>query len=112
MARYDHLPVFRSAYLLTQGLHELVQVFPREYRYTLGEKLKMQSLEMLLKIIYTNNEYEKKHKIKALVLHTEMLKILLRLSFDLQILSPKKWNLYSEQLQEILKQLQGWYKKS
>jgi hypothetical protein len=46
MALYDELPVFKAAYDLLLDIYRFSATLTREYKYTLGEKLKNETLEM------------------------------------------------------------------
>lgn len=47
MARYSHLPIFQQAYDLTIVIYHYTAKFQREYKYTLGAKLKETIIEFL-----------------------------------------------------------------
>jgi len=40
MTYYNNLPVYRSSYNLLLDIYNLTKNFSREYKYTLGQKLK------------------------------------------------------------------------
>lgn len=50
MALYDQLPIFRVAYKLNIRIFQLTHEFPREYRYSLGEDMKHDSLRLMRQI--------------------------------------------------------------
>jgi hypothetical protein len=43
MARYDHLPIYRSAMKLAVHLENMVRGFPRYSKYTLGNEMRVQA---------------------------------------------------------------------
>jgi hypothetical protein len=47
MARYEHIKIFQCAYMLTIEIYKTTRNFSREFRFTLGEKLKNISHEIL-----------------------------------------------------------------
>ncbi|WP_133130625.1 four helix bundle protein [Legionella yabuuchiae] len=51
MAFYTELPVYKASYQLVLGVFEVTRDFPREYRYTLGQDMKRDTLH-LLRCIY------------------------------------------------------------
>jgi hypothetical protein len=55
MAKYDHLKIFRSSYKLTLEIYRASHNFPREYKYTLGQKLKELASDFLNLIILADN---------------------------------------------------------
>jgi hypothetical protein len=50
MALYYDLPVYRDVYSLILKIFEYTRDFPREYKYTLGQDLKRDSLVLLLSV--------------------------------------------------------------
>ena len=40
MSRYEHIRIFQCAYMLTIEIYKTAGNFNREFKYTLGEKLK------------------------------------------------------------------------
>ena len=46
MATYDHLPVYKKTYDLLLQLFRLSQNMERDYRYTIGENLKKEVIEL------------------------------------------------------------------
>lgn len=41
MAQYQHLPIYKSVYELLQLITRLTGEFPKTYRYSLGDKLRL-----------------------------------------------------------------------
>jgi len=39
MAQYEHLPIYKQTYDLLLRIMTATKNFPREYKYTLGQKL-------------------------------------------------------------------------
>lgn len=46
MARYEHLPIYKTAMDLTVYLEQVVRNFSRYHKYTLGSDLRQQSREL------------------------------------------------------------------
>ena len=63
MARYEHLKIFQCAYLLVLEIYKITKNFDREFKYTLGEKLKSSSHD-LLDVIRKANSLPNKEKVK------------------------------------------------
>ena len=51
MARYEHLPIYKTAMDLTVYLEQVVRQFSRYHKYTLGTDLRQQSRELVTVII-------------------------------------------------------------
>jgi len=48
MATYDHLPVYKASYDLLLLLFQFTKEFNREYKYTIGEAIKKETVEMIV----------------------------------------------------------------
>jgi len=57
MTIYLHLPVYKASYDLALEIFKTVKEFNREYKYTLGENIKKEAIEMI-----TNNTYKLRKK--------------------------------------------------
>jgi 23S rRNA-intervening sequence protein len=65
MALYYDLPVYRDVYRLILKIFEFTKDFPREYKYSLGQDLKHDSI-VLVRSIYRANK-AKSNKRKQLI---------------------------------------------
>lgn len=112
MARYEHIAIFQSAYMLTLEIYKTTKNFSREYKYTLGERLKNLTHELLDLVIKTNNMpgREKLDGIKQIDNKKEELRIHLRLAHDLKVISHGHLGVFNEKIEEIGKQAGGWAK--
>lgn len=59
MALHYELPVYKASYDLLIQIFELTKSFNKEYKYTVGEKLKNEILELLLNVYRANSQYQK-----------------------------------------------------
>jgi len=59
MARYDHLPVYKTAMDLAVYIETVVRGFSRYHKYTWGTDLRQQSRELVTVIIRANSQREK-----------------------------------------------------
>jgi hypothetical protein len=55
MARYEHLPIYKTAMDLTVYLEQVVRNFSRYHKYTLGSDPRQQSRELVTVIIRANS---------------------------------------------------------
>lgn len=112
MARYDHLPIFKSAYILCLNVYKITRNFNREYKYTLGEKMKETSHRIVSLIIDTNSMENnvKTAGIAKILLETERLRIYSRIACDLKIFPIKHLGTITENLENLEKQSGGWIK--
>ena len=88
MAQYDHLPVFKKNYDLLLVVFQSVTNFEKEYKYTIGENLKKETLEIIVIIYQANSRVEKSGMIIQAKEHLELARLYIRISKDLkQIIS-------------------------
>lgn len=107
---YDTLPVFKKGYDLLIEIYKMTTGLSREYKYTLGEKLKNEILELLLQIYKANMSWEKEIHIDKCRENTEVVRLLIRLLHDLQQISMKRMISLNVLIENVSKQLSGWKK--
>jgi hypothetical protein len=110
MALYDELPVFKAAYDLLLDIFRFSATLTREYKYTLGEKLKNETLEMLMLVYRANSTKEKHDTIQKAREQIEMVRLLLRVLKDLNQISVNSFVRVNQQVENVSKQLTGWQK--
>jgi hypothetical protein len=54
MATYDNLPIYKASYELLVEIFKFTQNFSREFKYTLGERLKNETIDMITHIYRAN----------------------------------------------------------
>jgi len=59
MAQYEHLPVFKKGYDLLLTIYQSIGMFGKEFKYTIGEKLKNEALELIVCIYKANSRVNK-----------------------------------------------------
>lgn len=112
MALFYELPVYKSSYDLLMEIFELVKHFPREYKYTVGEKLKDEALEMIMNIYRANTRQQKKDTLQNAREHLEVVRLLLRLTKDMKQININRFVDVNKKIENISKQLTGWQKAS
>ena len=112
MALFYELPVYKSSYDLLMEIFELVKHFPREYKYTVGEKLKDEALEMIMNIYRANTRQQKKDTLQNAREHLEVVRLLLRLTKDMKQININRFVDVNKKIEDISKQLTGWQKNS
>jgi four helix bundle protein len=110
MARYTHLTIYQKSYDLTLRFFRETHEFPRDYKYTLGQKMKETCLDMLDAIIEANGAKEKKLPLERASALLERLRIYTRLAYDLKVIGMKKYEVLSKYSDEIGRMIGGWMK--
>lgn len=59
MALYFELQVFKDVYTLVQKVFLYTQDFPREYKYTLGQDMKREAIQLVRSIYRANKAKDK-----------------------------------------------------
>ncbi len=108
MALYYELPVYRDTYQLILKIFEYTSDFSKEYKYTLGQDMKRDALQLVRSIYRANKSSTKKVHLEAFLDDFELLKLEIRLCTDMKILSIKKQAALSVLMDSISKQVTGW----
>lgn len=108
MALYYDLPVYRDTYQLILKIFEVTKEFSKEYKYTLGQDMKRDALQLVRSIYRANKSTHKKEHLETFLDQFELLKLEIRLCADLRVLSLKKQAELAQLMDSIGKQITGW----
>ncbi len=113
MARYEHLPIYKTAIDTAVYLQQIVRNFSRYDKYTIGTDLRNLSREILLLIIRANSVQDKTAVLKVLVENCEMLKTMIFFAKEAKALSGMdSFRQASGLAVSLCRQSQGWLEKS
>jgi hypothetical protein len=90
MVLYYELPVYRDTYKLLLKIFEVTKDFSKEYKYSLGQDMKRDGLQLVRSIYRANKSTQKKVHLETFLDEFELLKLEIRLCADMKILSFKK----------------------
>ena len=90
MALYYDLTVYKDVYRLALVLFEATGHFAREYKYTLGQDMKRDVLTLVRYLYRANKATSKREHLEAFLDDFELLKVEVRLSTDLHLITIKK----------------------
>ncbi len=111
----ENLPVYKAIYDLLFVIFEQVRHFPRDFQYTLGERIKNMLIEITEMIYHANTSedaYTKLQKLKDLCAKVESIRLLLRICYDLRLYNMEAFIRLNERVEDISKQLNGWRKQA
>ncbi len=91
MAQYEELPVYKATYDLLVEIFSFTKNFTKEYKYTVGEKLKNETIELITLIYRANSKQDKFFVLQEAREYIEVIRLLIRLMKDLQQISLKKF---------------------
>jgi hypothetical protein len=108
MAQYQHLPIYKLTYDLLVRTMTATKEFPREYKYTLGQKMKDEIIELVVLIYRANSAADKRSHIAAIIERVQVIQLLMRLSHDIKILTRRHYAALAEMTDSLARQAQGW----
>lgn len=106
------IPIIQKTYDLYRDLHGLQKTVPKMERHSLWQKVEtttLDALETLLKTGYLPHEKRAEYLIRASV-QIDMLRLFIRLSFDIKAINQKSYVALQESVDEIGRMLGGWIK--
>jgi hypothetical protein len=86
--------------------------FPREYKFSLGQKIKDEVVELVVLIYKANSSEDKVKYINTLLERLQVVGLLLRLCHDLKIMPSKNYASIVEMVESLGRQAQGWKKSN
>ncbi len=86
--------------------------FPREYKYTLGQKLKDEVIELVVLIYRANSEKDRQRHIGAILERVQVVQLMIRLAHDMKILPRRHYAALAEMTDILARQAGGWFKSS
>lgn len=92
-------------------LMPVVSKFPKYKRYTLGQRIEDDLLNILELLLEANYSKEKLGILKHANIKLEIFRHLIRLSFDLRLINIRRYELISEETNEIGRLIGGWIKQ-
>ncbi len=110
MTNYLYLPVYKASYDLLLEMFQAIKNFDREYKYTLGENIKKEAIELVTNIYRANSSFDKKPHIQKAREQIETIRIFFRLTRDLKQVSLKNFININEKIENVSKQLTAWEK--
>ncbi len=108
----DELPVIRATYEFIAWAVPKVGKFPRDLRFTLGERIERQLLLLLELLIRARYSRAKRDLLDSANVELEILRFLIRLSHDLKALSNKDFGQTAQRVADIGQQIGGWRKQA
>jgi hypothetical protein len=110
MAQYQHLPIYKVTYELLQLVTRRTKDFPRDFKYSLGDKIRNECIDLVVSIYKANSGVDKQHNIKNILERIQVIELMLRLSKDMNLLSVTAFSEIIELTDSIARQAQGWIK--
>lgn len=110
MALYFNLPVYKESYELLITIFQYTTKLPKDYKYTLGERLKNEATAVLVSIFEASQLKDKSKAVaiqKALI-SLEKCRLFIRILKDLNIWGISRQASLNQKIESISKQLTQW----
>ena len=114
MALHTELPIYKKGCDLVSLAFNVQKEMPRSFKRSLGEKITGHCTDMvdLMAMANASRGHERAVIIRDLLRRQHATTVLLRVSHDLRLISPKMWAESVQILDSIGKQGGGWLKSS
>lgn len=108
MALHTSLPIYKVAYDLLDAVTDLAKNMPRDFKASIGGKLRDECVELVVLIFRANVSREKSQHLETLTERLQVTELLLRLSRDKRLISTGQYAKAVELTTSIGKQAHGW----
>ena len=108
MAIHSQLPIYKVTYDLLSFITATTKNMPRDFKASMGGKLRDECLEISVMIYRANVASDKSPYLGKLIERIQVAELLLRLSHDLHLISLKQYAKAIEMTGSIGKQANGW----
>jgi len=109
-----HAPIIHKIYDFYVLSHQCLRKFSRFERYTLGETIQGNNLQIIEIAIFcaTTKSQIKQERLISASIKLDLSKLLIRLAYDTKSINYQKYIQLEEKLQEIGRMLGGWIKST
>lgn len=112
MALHTSLPIYKAAYALFDLITDLSKNMHRDFKASIGGKLRDELIEIMVLIFRANTAREKSAHLEQLIERLQVTELLLRLSRDKRLISTGQYAKTIEMTQSIGRQAGGWRRSS
>jgi uracil-DNA glycosylase len=108
MALHTQLPIYKVAYDLLDVVTDLAKNMPRDFKASIGGKLRDEAVEIVTLIFRANTAREKAPHLQELIERLQVAELLLRLSRDKRLIAVGQYARAVELTTGVGKQASGW----
>ena len=107
-------PIIQKMSDFYKMIYETIKLFPKDEKFTIGEKIKNLVLKILENLIEAefSLKYNKIKLLEKASVKLDLLKLLIRICYELKLINLKKYIQIEKSLQEIGRMLGGWIKST
>jgi hypothetical protein len=110
LALFNDLPVYKATYDLLLAIFRFTKDFSKDYKYTVGESIKKETIALLTLIYRANLKQDKNEVLQEARERIEVIRLFIRLMKDMHQISVKQFVQINESVENVSKQLTGWQK--
>jgi CRISPR/Cas system-associated endonuclease Cas3-HD len=109
MAQYKHLPIYKTTYELLEKVTRKTKNFPRDFKYSLGDKIRNECIELVVFIFKANSiKHQREENLKHILERVQVIELMLRLAKDLHLLNVTAFSEIVLLTDSLARQTQGW----
>lgn len=112
MSAHTKLPIYKVTYDLLQVVTEITRNMPKDYKHSLGSKIREECVALVTYIYRANSSKNKYEHIETMLERLSVATLMLRLAKDLRLISLKQFARTVELTDQIGRQAGGWMKAS
>ena len=112
MALHTQLPIYRAAYDLLDVVVDLAKNMPRDFKASIGGKLRDEVVAVTILIFRANTARDKGPHLQSLTERLQVAELMLRLARDKKLISIPQYARAVELTTGIGKQCSGWRRAS
>lgn len=109
MAQYKHLPIYKTTYELLEMVTRKTKDFPRDFKYSLGDKIRNECIELVVFIYKANTlRQQRKEHLQQILERVQVIELMLRLAKDLRLFNVTAFSEIVLLTDSLARQAQGW----
>lgn len=109
MAQYKHLPIYKTTYELLEMVTRKTKDFPRDFKYSLGDKIRNECIELVVFIYKANTlRQQRKEHLQQILERVQVIELMLRLAKDLHLFNVSVFSEIILLTDSLARQAQGW----
>ena len=108
MALHTQLPIYKVAYGLLDVVTDLTAQFPRNFRASMGEQIRVECVDIVTLLGRANRATDKAPHLDELLERVDVIELLIRLSRDKRFISTGQYAAAIALTASIGKQANGW----
>jgi hypothetical protein len=112
MAQYQHLPIYKAIYDLLNLITKKTKTFPRDFKYSLGDKIRNECVELVVHIYKANSSRDKSPYLENILERMQVIQLLVRLSKDMRLINVESFAQIVMLTDSISRQTSGWLNHS